>query len=75
MSKKPDNRNTNKWLVLISLPIQMGAVIFFFVWLGGWLDGKYPNEGEIYLKTLTLAGVFISLYYVIKQVNNLNKNE
>lgn len=74
-SKKPDKGNNNKWLVLISLPIQMGVVIFFFVWLGGWLDEKYPNPGNAYVKVLTIAGVFISMYYVIKQVNNLNKDQ
>lgn len=73
-SNKPD-KNPNKWLVLISLPIQMGIVIYAFVWFGGWLDEKYPNDNEIYLKILTLVGVFISLYYVIRQVNNLDKKK
>ena len=71
-SSKPD-KNPNKWLVLISMPIQMGAIIFAFHWFGGWLDEKYPNENELYHKIFLLAGVFLSLYYVIRQVNNLNK--
>ena len=73
-SSKPD-KNPNKWLVLISLPIQMGVVIFAFSWLGGWLDGKYPNEGGWYRKGFLLAGVFISLYYLIRQVQNLDKKQ
>ena len=72
-SNKPD-KNPNKWLVLISLPIQMGIVIFLFSWLGGWLDEKYPNESGVYNKVFILVGVFLSLYYVIRQVNNLDKN-
>jgi len=71
-SNKPD-KNPNKWLVLISLPIQMGIVIFAFAWFGGWLDEKYPNENELYKKGFILLGVFLSLYYVIRQVNNLDK--
>ena len=71
-SNKPD-KNPNKWLVLISLPIQMGIVIFLFAWFGGWLDEKYPNDSELYKKIFVMAGVFLSLYYVIKQVNNLDK--
>jgi Putative F0F1-ATPase subunit Ca2+/Mg2+ transporter len=73
-SNKPD-KNPNKWLVLISLPIQMGIVIFAFSWLGGWLDERYPNENGIYKKVITLLGVFLSLYYVIKQVQNLDKKK
>lgn len=73
-SNKPDKK-PNKWIVLISLPIQMGVVIFLFVWFGGWLDEKYPNESRLYVKIFTLLGVFISLYYVIKQVNNLDKKQ
>jgi F0F1-type ATP synthase assembly protein I len=73
-SNKPD-KNPNKWLVLISLPIQMGIVIFVFSWFGGWLDEKYPNESKLYLKVFTLLGVFLSLYYVIRQVNNLDKKK
>lgn len=73
-SNKPD-KNPNKWLVLISLPIQMGIVIFLFSWLGGWLDEKYPNDNNIYNKICILAGVFIALYYVIRQVNSLDKKK
>ncbi len=53
----------------------MGIVIFAFSWLGGWLDEKYPNENGIYKKVITLLGVFLSLYYVIKQVQNLDKKK
>lgn len=71
-SNKPD-KNPNKWLVLISLPIQMGIVIFLFSWVGGWLDEKHQNDSGLYRKILTLLGVFLALYYVIRQVNNLDK--
>ena len=73
-SNKPD-KNPNKWLVLISLPIQMGIVIFLFAWFGGWLDEKYSNENALYKKIFVMAGVFLSLYYVIRQVNNLDKKK
>ena len=75
MSSNRQDKNHNKWLVLISLPIQMGVVIFLFSWLGGWLDEKYPNSNDWYTKGLTLAGVFLSLYYLIRQVQNLDKKE
>ncbi|PHK16585.1 F0F1-ATPase subunit [Nostoc linckia z15] len=77
-SNTPDNNNEQrrqryKWLALINIPIQMGIIIFAFAWLGGWLDEKYPNPNKLYTIILTLAGVFIALYNVIRQVNQINK--
>lgn len=59
----------------MNIPFQMGIIIFLFSLLGHWLDAKYPNANAIYLKIITLLGVAIALYNVIKQVNNLNKDE
>lgn len=69
--KKP----TNKWLALINIPFQMGLIIFGFSYLGSWLDEKYPNPEGYFLKGITLLGVFVALYNVIKQVNQLNKKK
>lgn len=66
-------KSRNKWLALINIPIQMGIIIFLFSYFGNWLDEKYPNSGEIYVKILTMAGVALALYNVIRQVNELNK--
>lgn len=53
--------------------MQMGATIFLFSWFGGWLDDEYGNTKNTNRIIFTLIGVFLSLYYVIKQVNQLNK--
>lgn len=66
-------RQRNKWIALINIPVQMGIVIFLFSWLGSWLDTEYPNPKNIYRIIFTLLGVFIALYNVIRQVNQLNK--
>lgn len=71
-SNKPDNK-TRRWLVLLTIPMTMGATIFAFAWFGGWLDDKYGNVRNTNKIIFSLAGVFLSLYYVIKQVNQLNK--
>ncbi|WP_353168152.1 AtpZ/AtpI family protein [Flavobacterium sp.] len=63
----------NKWLQLISIPAQMGIVIFLFAYLGQYLDEKYQSEN--YVKIFTIVGVFLAMYNVIRQVNQLNKNE
>ncbi|MFI0425443.1 MAG: AtpZ/AtpI family protein [Flavobacterium sp.] len=72
----PENKNQfNKWLALINIPIQMGIVIFVFSYFGKWLDEQYGNADNTYTKIVTLIGVFLALYNVIRQVNQLNKND
>lgn len=72
---KEDNKNRplNKWLQLISIPAQMGIVIFLFAYLGQYLDEKYKSEN--YVKIFTVVGVFLAMYNVIRQVNQLNKDD
>ena len=74
-NKTPNKNNLNKWLVFMGIPFQMGIVIFLFTYFGMWLDEKY-SEGSSSLYTIifSLLSVFISLYNVIRQVKNINKN-
>ncbi len=58
---------------MISIPAQMGIVIFLFAYLGQYLDEKYQSEN--YVKIFTVLGVFLALYNVIRQVNQMSKNE
>lgn len=67
------NKPLNKWIQLISIPAQMGMVIFLFAYLGQYLDEKYQSEN--YVKIFTVLGVFLALYNVIRQVNQMSKNE
>jgi F0F1-type ATP synthase assembly protein I len=67
------NKPFNKWIQLISIPAQMGMVIFLFAYLGQYLDEKYQSEN--YVKIFTVVGVFLAMYNVIRQVNQLNNNE
>nr|WP_315145009.1 AtpZ/AtpI family protein [uncultured Flavobacterium sp.] len=74
-----DNQNqkkqtNNKWLALINIPIQMGAIIFLFAYLGNWLDEKYPNTHNVFVKILTLVGVAIAFYNINRQLKDINKS-
>ncbi|MGG7034873.1 MAG: AtpZ/AtpI family protein [Flavobacterium sp.] len=71
--KESQNKNTRKWLALINIPIQMGAIIFLFSYLGRWLDEKYSDGGSVWTIILSLFSVFLALYNVLRQVKNLNK--
>lgn len=68
-------KQRNKWIALINIPIQMGVIIFVFAYAGKWLDERYPNPKEIYTKAITLLGVFLALYNVYRQVNELGKSD
>lgn len=74
-SKEPKKNNYNKWLSLINIPIQMGAIIFLFSYLGNWLDENHPSPKLYYNKILVMVGVILALYNVIRQVNEINKSK
>lgn len=73
-NQDPKKRINNKWLALINIPIQMGAIIFLFSYFGNWLDEKYPNIHNIFVKILTLAGVAIAFYNINRQLKDINKS-
>jgi len=49
----------------------MGVTIYLFAILGKWLDGEYNQGEKLYTIILTLLGVAISFYVVLKQVNRI----
>lgn len=73
-NNNPKKKNYNKWLSLINIPIQMGLIIFVFYKIGFWLDQNYASQTIEYYKLLTMLGVFIALYNVYRQVNEIGKN-
>lgn len=70
-----NKKQNNKWLALLNIPIQMGIVIFAFAYFGKWLDEKYGMLNHVYSKTLTIVGVFLALYNVIRQVKQMNNDQ
>jgi F0F1-type ATP synthase assembly protein I len=73
-NQKPKKQNNTKWLALINIPIQMGAIIFLFAYFGNWLDYKYTNPQNIFVKILTLVGVSIAFYNINRQLKDINKS-
>jgi len=57
---------------MMNIPFQMGIIIFSFTYLGMWLDEKYTDT-SVFTIVLSLTSVFLSLYNIIRQVKNLNK--
>lgn len=66
--------NYKKWLELVNIPFQMGLIIYLFTLLGTWLDVRFKTENNVFTIVLSLFSVCMALYNVIKQVQDLNKN-
>jgi F0F1-type ATP synthase assembly protein I len=70
-----NKKQSNKWLVFMNIPFQMGLIIFLGVMLGQWLDEKFKIEGSILTIVFSLLAVFIALYNVIRQVNKMSNDK
>ncbi len=71
MPKNKENAPLKNWVRFSTIAIQMGATIFLGNLLGQWLDTKF--ETTFLENTVTLIAVFLSMYIVIKGVNQMNK--
>ena len=69
--KKKPGKPLKNVAVLSGIAIQMGVIIYLFVMLGKFLDTKFNNSDKLFVIIMTLLGVAISLYAVIKQVNRI----
>lgn len=73
-NKDPKKRTNTKWLAFINIPIQMGVIIYMFSYFGNWLDEKYQNSNNVFIKILTLVGVAIAFYNINRQLKDINKS-
>lgn len=65
----------NKYLRFINVAFEMAICIGGGVFLGIWLDTKFPNNFSGFTIFCSLFGVFLALYLVIKRVKDLTKDE
>ncbi|WP_291282837.1 AtpZ/AtpI family protein [Flavobacterium sp.] len=70
-----NKKQSNKWLVFMNIPFQMGLIIFLGVVLGQWLDEKFKIEGSVLTIVFSLLAVFVALYNVIRQVNKMSNDK
>ena len=63
-------KDNNKYLKFTSVAFQMIFIIGGGALLGGYLDG---GESRFYTIILTLLGVFLGMYLVIKEALNMMK--
>lgn len=66
-----ENSPLKNWARFSTIALQMGLTIYLGNLLGSWLDVKFNTS---YLETaLTLAAIFLSMYSVIRGVQQMNK--
>jgi len=74
MANKDDN-GVRKWMIFSGIAMQMGVIIALGTFLGIYLDKKWPNDYSAFTIICSLAGVFLSLYSVIKQLQKFNRDD
>ncbi|WP_438963661.1 AtpZ/AtpI family protein [Winogradskyella sp.] len=65
---KDQKNRLNSYARLSGLVIQMIAIIGVGTFAGIKLDEAYPNEKNLCTLGLTLAGVILSIVYVIRRI-------
>ncbi len=81
MQANPSNPNKDKQSGLQSygrysgLAFQMVVIILAFVWAGKKIDEIYFQGRTIFIIVLSLIGVFIAMYVVLKEFLNISKKK
>ncbi len=64
----------NDYMKYAGIGFQMLAIIGIFTWAGVKLDQRSGNEKQIYTAVLSLAGVIIGIYTVLKDLVHKDDN-
>ena len=75
MNLQKPKKQLRKYAIFSGMAFQMVATILIGVYLGKWLDKKYPNDDDIFTAIFSLLFVLISLYIVIKQALKISKDD
>jgi hypothetical protein len=70
MEKNPNKKQASKWLALLIFLSKWGNNLLLPRQL---LDENHPSPKVYYNKILVMVGVFLALYNVHRQVNEINK--
>lgn len=71
-SKKP--KQLSSYVRFSGIAVQMGAIIGLGAWGGSSLDKKFNFDKPIFTIVLSLLGVAIALYIVIREVIKMGKD-
>ena len=70
----PNQDNPLKNFIKLSgLGIQIGVIVYIFIYFGKWIDLYLNNNTKIFVAIGAITGVAVSLYVVLKQLEKINK--
>lgn len=72
-SKK--SKPLNSYVKFSGMAIQMGLTIALGAWGGSKLDQKFKTSSHLFTIIFSLLAIGISLYLVIRDVINMQKND
>ena len=75
MGVKKKKKPLNKLARFSGMAFQMGITIFIGVFIGQYLDKKFPNENSLFTLFFSLLFIGVSLYTIIKQAIKLGNEE
>ena len=75
MKEKKPTKQLNSYVKFTGIAFQMAVVIGLGVYLGIWLDEKYPNKHQLFTVACSFIFVSLSMWQVIRQLKKFNKDE
>jgi hypothetical protein len=70
-----NKKKNNQWLAFAGIPAQLGVTIYIFNLIGKWIDKTYYTGVSTWEKWITLLGIFVSIYSVIRQVIHISNQK
>jgi hypothetical protein len=61
------------FIKLSGLGIQIGVIIYIFIYFGKWIDLYLNNNTKTFVAIGAITGVAVSLYVVLKQLEKIHK--
>lgn len=77
MEFQKEKKGFNKFARFSTMVIQMGVIIALFSWGGAKLDEKYQTKLPLWTMVLSLTGIGIAMYLIIRDIlrENNRKND
>ncbi len=70
--KKPHKPPLARWAMFTGYGLQLGLTLYLSARLGRWLDDTYASGDNTYTLISVMAGLFLSIYVLIRQLNRIN---
>jgi len=70
--KEKHKKKQPKFIALTGIAVQMGVTIYLFSYLGKYIDEKYLISQNYWTIGLTMLGLVVAFYVLLKQLKSIN---